>query len=77
MVADEKIRAEIQERVEKVPQEKLETLLEFVKTLEEGGKESSLLDYFGLWEDMDQDTLNELTTHLHERRMIRIKVTNS
>lgn len=71
MVADEKIRAEIKDRVEKIPANKLKRLLEYVKTLEpsEDPKNSGVLQYFGAWSDIDDDLFSELTAQLPERRL--------
>ncbi|MCB9291550.1 MAG: hypothetical protein H6559_00225 [Lewinellaceae bacterium] len=70
MVADEKIRKEIKDRVEKVPSDKLNSLLAFVKLLEdEGHNDEGLLSFFGILQGVDEELMADLTIHLPERRL--------
>ena len=71
MVADEKIRKEIKDRVERMSSDKLNNLLEYIKALELPGKEtdSRVLRYFGVWSDIDEDLFEEFTERLPEKRL--------
>jgi len=71
MVADEKIRKEIKDRVEKISSDKLNSLLEYVKALElpEKQTDNSILRYFGVWSDIDEDLFEEFTERLPEKRL--------
>jgi hypothetical protein len=71
MVADEKIRKEIKDRVEKISSDKLNSLLEYVKALELPEKETDnrVLRYFGVWSDIDEDLFEEFTERLPEKRL--------
>ncbi|MCR9099228.1 MAG: hypothetical protein NXI25_04705 [bacterium] len=69
MVADEKIRNEIKDRVEKISSDKLNNLLEYVKALElpEKQTDNGVLRYFGVWSDIDEDLFEEFTERLPEK----------
>jgi len=71
MVADEKIRKEIKDRVEKISSDKLNSLLKYIKELELSDKQTSkgALKYFGVWSDIDEDLFEEFTERLPEKRL--------
>lgn len=70
MVEDRKIREEIKETVDHIPSEWLNEILEFIRRLESKKNESDdILSYFGIWKDMDDDLINDLTINLHDNRL--------
>jgi len=70
MVETSKIRDEIKTRVDQVPAERLSDILEFIKQFEsEGEEDSGILNYFGIWKDLDEELLEDLTINLHENRI--------
>lgn len=70
MVEDRKIREEIKETVDHIPSEWLNEILEFIRQLESKENESDdILSYFGIWKDMDDDLINDLTINLHDSRL--------
>lgn len=70
MVADEKIRREIQQRVEKIAADKLAELLEFIDKLEgDNTTDNELLSFWGSWEDIDDELFDELTIELPRKRL--------
>lgn len=71
MVADEKIRNEIKDRVEKISSDKLNSLHEYIKELELSKKhgKSDILKYFGIWRDIDDELFDEFTENLPKKRL--------
>lgn len=70
MVNTSKIREEIKTRVDKISGEKLSDILEFIKQFEsEQEEDSTLLNYFGIWENLDNELIDDLTINLHENRL--------
>ncbi|MEZ5045023.1 MAG: hypothetical protein R2828_34320 [Saprospiraceae bacterium] len=70
MVNTVKIREEIKTRVDKISGEKLSDILEFIKQFESDQEEdSTLLNYFGIWENIDDELIDDLTINLHENRL--------
>lgn len=69
MVETSKIRDEIKTRVDQVPAERLSDILEFIKQFESEEEDSGILNYFGIWKDLDDELLDDLTINLHENRI--------
>ena len=70
MVADEKIRREIQQRVEKIAADKLAELLSFIDKIEEdSSNDNELLSFWGSWKDIDDELFDELTIELPRKRL--------
>lgn len=67
MTRKEKISQKLLERIKNLTVEKLQTLDEFISTLEKGKKsKSEILSFAGIFSDLDLP--KELTTDLHESR---------
>ena len=70
MTANQRIKKEIKERLDKLPSERLQEVLEFLKSLEGASpKAQKILSYAGIWKDMDPELFEGLTTNLHENRI--------
>lgn len=69
MIAGKKLRERIKEQIESIPEEKLDDLLDYIRKLTHQSKSSKIMNYAGLWEDMDKETLNSLTVDLPEIRL--------
>ncbi|MCB0612458.1 MAG: hypothetical protein KDC75_04100 [Phaeodactylibacter sp.] len=70
MTANQRIKKEIKERLDKLPSERLQEVLEFLKSLEGASpKAQKILSYAGIWKDMDPELFEDLTINLHENRV--------
>jgi len=69
MLTDTQRRNRILRRISRIPKDKLEELDEYLSQLEqEIGKKSRTLSYAGSWQDIDDATLDDLTTNLINNR---------
>jgi len=57
--------------VEKISSDKLSSLLEYIKALEQSNEQGDrgVLKYFGIWSDMDEELFEELTENLPKKRL--------
>jgi len=68
MTASNHIKEEILKKIEHAPNEMLLKFLNFVQKLEEQSKKERLLSFSGIWKDLDEEIIDDLTTDLHKRR---------
>lgn len=69
MDAKEKIKRKLIERINKLPYDKIEAITSYLDQLEETiQSKQSILGYSGLFKDLDQETLKELTEDLPKKR---------
>jgi hypothetical protein len=69
MLKDKEIRKRIIKRLEKIPDERLNTVWQLVKEIEtKNKKKAEILKYAGCWKDIDQEILNDLTFNLEKIR---------
>ncbi|MCO6480131.1 MAG: hypothetical protein J5I94_26060 [Phaeodactylibacter sp.] len=70
MTANQKIKEEIKERIDKLSPEELHEVLGFLKSMEGASPQAQkILSYAGIWKDMDMELFEGLTTNLHENRV--------
>ncbi len=62
------ITAEIIARLEQISDESLVELLDFIKRFEQQSNHTQILSFAGIWQDMDDDFLEDCTTNLSNRR---------
>ena len=69
MLTDTQRRYRILRRINRIPKDKLEELDEYLSQLEqEIGKKNRTLSFAGSWQDIDDATLDDLTTSLINKR---------
>jgi len=69
MITDKQRKNQILRRLQKLPPDKIKELNEFMDRLEqETPKKRKILSYAGVWSDMDESTLDDLTNKLISRR---------
>ncbi|MCB0564117.1 MAG: DUF2281 domain-containing protein [Phaeodactylibacter sp.] len=70
MTANQRIKEEIREKLDKLSSEKLQEVLEFLESLEDASPQTQkILSYAGIWKDMDPALFEDLTTNLHKNRV--------
>ena len=70
MIKSNKLRQRIIERVKNLPDDRLNTLEGYLEDLEKGiYQKSEILSFAGIFEDLDEEIMDELTTNLRERRL--------
>ncbi len=69
MISDTQRRNQILRRINKIPEEKLGELDDFVSKLEKDiSKKTKTLSYAGIWKDIDESTFQSLTKDLIQNR---------
>lgn len=69
MTTETKIRKQILRRIERIPDEHLAKIDNYLKKLEtRSTKRDKILAYSGAWNDLDESVFNELTDALIKRR---------
>ncbi|MDX1666999.1 MAG: hypothetical protein R3350_07210 [Saprospiraceae bacterium] len=70
MTAEQRIKEEIQEKIEHIPTERLIDVLDFLIKIEEEEQHiQEILSFAGMWQDLDQEVVDDLTTDLHKNRL--------
>lgn len=70
MIESNKLRQKIIERVKNLPDDQLNTLEGYLENLEKDiHQKSEILSFAGIFKDLDDATMDDLTTNLHERRL--------
>lgn len=69
MTAEQKLKEEIKERIEHVPAERLSDVLDFIKNMEENSEIAEVMSFAGMFNDLDEDLFEDLTTKLHDNRV--------
>jgi len=69
MTTETKIRKQILRRIERIPEEHLERIDNYLKKLEtRSTKKDKILSYAGAWNELDESVFRELTSELILRR---------
>ncbi len=69
MNAKEDIRKRLLERIRKLPEDKLGSVAEFIDKLEhEIRSKEAIMDYSGLFKDLDPELFKDFTEDLHKNR---------
>lgn len=69
MAKTKELKSQIVEQLDGLNTDQLREILAVLKKLKpSGSKREKILAYAGIWKDLESETVNNLTTHLHERR---------
>lgn len=69
MLKEKEIKKKIYRKVERISNNKLNDILDFLKNIEkENKKKSEILSFAGCWKELESDTLDDLITNILERR---------
>ena len=72
-----KIIEEIINKMDMIPEKKLEDILSYIKEIENlGDQKETILSFAGKWENLDNELFLELTKNLHENRRKDIRTIN-
>jgi|GEM_PF-968443 len=70
MITEKNKRSQIISRVKSLPNEQLDTLDLFIKSLEKAGSnETDVLSFAGIFKNMNPEIWDDLTNSLHEKRI--------
>lgn len=71
MTQASRIKLEIIQKIETLSQAKLVQVLSFVNNMDsDKERRKRILSFAGAWDELPQDTFDELTTDLHNRRAL-------
>ena len=69
MLKEQEIKNKILTRIERMSNDKLGDILEFLKKIEtDNKKKSEILSYAGCWKELDSETLDDLIANILEKR---------
>lgn len=69
MITDTQKRSQLIRRIQRIPSNKLNELDQLISKLEEStSRKDKNLTYAGAWKDIDQETFDNLTVNLVEKR---------
>ncbi|WP_163379866.1 hypothetical protein [Cyclobacterium sp. SYSU L10401] len=68
MISTKQLKEKLKERIDGLSEDKLRHIEAYLESLESRNKKGELLTFAGAWGDLDDETFNEFTTHLKERR---------
>ncbi len=68
-VTKDKLKDKIINRINSLSRDKLKNIDEFIDKLEiEHHSKQKVLSFAGMWKDLDDETFQDLTEHLHTKR---------
>jgi hypothetical protein len=68
-VTKDKLKDKIINRINSLSRDKLKNIDEFIDKLEnERHSKQEVLTYAGVWKDLEEETFQDLTEHLHAKR---------
>lgn len=71
MITKNKIRQKLIKKINRLSDDKLNTLENYVEELEKDiNSKSEILSFAGILKDIDSETLDNLTTNLHRSRLL-------
>ncbi|WP_439483840.1 hypothetical protein [Cyclobacterium plantarum] len=68
MISAKQLKERLKERIDGLSEAKLRDMEAFMESLESKPKKEDLLSFAGVWNDLDEETFNEFTNNLGERR---------
>lgn len=68
MISNKELKESLKRRIDNLSEDKLNDVSHFMESLEIGNNKGKLLSFAGSWSDMDDETFNELTNRLEDRR---------
>lgn len=63
-----KLKDRLKEKIDNLSEDKLNHVFNFLNSIEIGTNRSKILSYAGNWNDIDEETFNEFTKDLEDRR---------
>jgi hypothetical protein len=70
MIEKSKLRQKLISKIKRLSDDKLNSLARYIRHLEADIKSSSeILSFSGIFKDLDKETIDELTTKLHDQRL--------
>ncbi|MFN6945723.1 MAG: hypothetical protein ACK4ND_12320 [Cytophagaceae bacterium] len=68
MISIKELKERLKRRIDNLSEDKLNDVSHFIESLEIGNNKGKLLSFAGSWNDMEDETFNELTNRLEYRR---------
>ncbi len=69
MTVRTRLLQEIMNKMDKIPESKLEEILKYIQQIEEiTDQKETLLSFAGKWNKLDEDFYSDLTVNLHKNR---------
>lgn len=68
MISIKELKERLKRRIDNLSEDKLNDVSQFMESLEIGNNKGKLLSFAGSWNDIDDETFNELTKNLEDRR---------
>jgi hypothetical protein len=65
------IKEIIKEKIDRIPDGRLEDVLNFIQRIEEEEQHiKEILAFAGIWHELDPEVLDDLTVNLHDKRLL-------
>lgn len=68
MISIKELKERLKKRIDNLSEDKLNDVSQFLESLEIENKKGKLLSFAGTWNDLDDETFNELTKNSENRR---------
>ena len=68
MISIKELKERLKRRIDSLAEDKLNDVSQYLESLEIGNNQGKLLTFAGSWNDLDDETFNELTNQLEDRR---------
>ena len=68
MLSIKELKERLKSRIDTLSEDKLNDVSQFLESLETGSNKGNLLSFAGSWNDIDDETFNEFTKNLEDRR---------
>lgn len=68
MISIKELKERLKRRIDNLAEDKLNDVSQYLESLEIGNNKGKLLTFAGSWNDLDDETFNELTNQLEDRR---------
>jgi len=68
MMSINELKERLKRKIDNLSEDKLNDVSLFMESLDTGNNKGKLLYFAGSWNDMDDETFNDLTQNLNDRR---------
>jgi len=68
MISIKELKERLKRRIDNLAEDKLNDVSQYLESLEIGNNKGKLLTFAGSWNDLGDETFNELTNQLEDRR---------
>jgi len=68
MISTEELKEKLKKRIDNLSKDKLNDVSHFMESLETKNNRENILSFAGSWKALDDETFNELTNNLQQRR---------